>query len=296
MDVATHATHDVDTFVRQAWREHADATEAVAARLDDGRALITDPAQVAPFASLAVHVLGEHLGRWHDGVAMLDRLAALDDGRSAALLARQRAMLRHMAGDADALAPLDGAERHAALALVASTATGRGALTAAIDALRQSLDGLDDALPDDAPVWRAIAVAGNNLACSLEELPSRSDAQVAAMLMAAEAGLRGWRRAGGWLEEERAQYRLACSRLQAGQAEAARDAARACLRVCQVNDAPAFERFFAQAVLALAERACGDEAACLRAREAAATERERLDDDERRWTDDDWARLANDAA
>ena len=53
--------------------------------------------------------------------------------------------------------------------------------------------------------------------------------------------------------------------------------------------APAFERFFGEAVLALACRAAGDEAGFETAREAARRHRDALPDDERGWCADDWA-------
>ena len=63
--------------------------------------------------------------------------------------------------------------------------------------------------------WSA-AVAGNNLAATLEEKPDRDAFETEGMLTAAQGGLHHWKLAGGWMEEERAEYRLARSLLQAG--------------------------------------------------------------------------------
>ena len=82
-----------------------------------------------------------------------------------------------------------------------------------------------------------------------------------AMVAAAESALAHWKIAGTWLEEERAEYRLARSQLQAGNSAAAVDRAHRCIEICEGNDAPAFERFFAHAVAALAQRAAGAAAA-----------------------------------
>jgi hypothetical protein len=62
---------------------------------------------------------------------------------------------------------------------------------------------------------------GNNLAVSLEGRSPRSAYETQGMLMAAEGALQYWKQAGTWLEEERAEYRLARSRLQAGETAAA---------------------------------------------------------------------------
>jgi hypothetical protein len=65
------------------------------------------------------------------------------------------------------------------------------------------------------------ATGGNNLAVSLEGRSPRSAYETQGMLMAAEGALQYWKQAGTWLEEERAEYRLARSRLQAGETAAA---------------------------------------------------------------------------
>jgi hypothetical protein len=78
------------------------------------------------------------------------------------------------------------------------------------------------------------------------------------MIAAAEGGLRYWKQAGTWLEEERAEYRLTRSLLQTGEPKAAIQSAERCIEVCELNNAPAFEQFFGYAVRALAQRAAGD--------------------------------------
>ena len=66
-------------------------------------------------------------------------------------------------------------------------------------------------LPAKAPAIRALAVGGNNLAAALEEKADRDAAETEAMVAAANGALRYWKEAGTWLEEERAEYRLARS-------------------------------------------------------------------------------------
>ena len=103
------------------------------------------------------------------------------------------------------------------------------------------------------------------------------------MVAAAEGGLRYWRLAGTWLEEERAQYRLARSLLQAGNPADAVLHARQCVDVCTANDAPPFERFFAYAVLAIAQARCGDGPAHAVARQLALDQYAKVAPDERQW-------------
>jgi hypothetical protein len=127
-------------------------------------------------------------------------------------------------------------------------------------------------------------VAGNNLAAALEELPARSEPLTLGMLRAAEVGLRYWQRAGTWLETERAEYRLARSRLAAGDATGALAAAERCAALCVAAQAPDFERVFAQAVLAQSRRAVGDRAGFEAARDEALRLDAGLAEDDRRWT------------
>lgn len=254
-----------DAFIETAWTEHADEPQRVADRLAASLAVVQAPEQAAPFASLLTHVYGEHLGEWARGAALLDTLAALPllSGHADAtgVLARHRATLCYAGGDSEALAALSNDNRIAALATVASAFAARNEFQRALAAYDDALQAAAAGLADDSPAIKALAVGGNNLAAALEEKPERQAAETLGMVRAAQAGLAYWKRAGTWLEEERAEYRLARSLLQAGDAEAARMHAERCVQVCTDNDAPALERFFGHAVLAIAQRARGDGAA-----------------------------------
>jgi hypothetical protein len=126
-------------------------------------------------------------------------------------------------------------------------------------------------------------VAGNNIADALEKRASLDAVHAAAMLRAADAGLRYWRIAGTWLEEERAWYELARCQLRAGRHADAAASAQHCIEVCAANDAPAFERFFGAAVHALACRAGGDAAGFEASRDAALREYAQVPESERGW-------------
>jgi hypothetical protein len=296
--VATAET-DFDAFLTRAWDEHGDHAAGVAARLSQGVAAVTNAAQVARLAALIVHVHGEHLGQWHDGLAALDALThrlrelPADAARPAAetALQRQGAALRLAAGDADALQGLAPDAAIAARAVAAGIAAGRDDWPTAIQRLRQALADATPGVPDGSPALRVLAVTGNNVAAALEARAPRSADETAAMLEAATAALQYWSRAGGWTEVERAHHRLGSCRLAAGDAAGGAASARACLAVCAEHDAPAFERFFGEALLARASHAAGtaDEAAAAaaRARALAAT----LGADEHGWCDDELARL-----
>ena len=153
-----------------------------------------------------------------------------------------------------------------------------------VDGLGEKLSGSQadpTPLAEADPAHRALAVAGNNIACALEEKPGRSAAERELMILAATTGRIYWQRAGTWLETERAEYRLAMSWLQAGDAAQARKHALACRSLVQANAGPALESFFASEALARAEHATGNSAALAAAVQEAGISFATLDENDR---------------
>jgi hypothetical protein len=282
---------NIESFIEEAWKDHADRTEEVAARLAGAVPMVQSPVHVARFAAIVTHVYGEHLARWEAGVDLLQSLrpVALTGAESAASRAVDRsiATLRYSANAKPALANLSIEDQAAVLATSASTLAARREHGRAIDAYAAALQLAAPGLPTASPAIRALAVAGNNLAASLEEKTDRDPQETRGMVAAAEGGLKYWQAAGTWLEHERAEYRLAKSLLQAGASAQAVMAARRCVDICEANDAPAFERFFGCAVLALAERRDGNHSAFEAARLRALEQYAMIVPDEAPWCESD---------
>lgn len=276
-----------DDFMKAAWNDHADQPEEVAARLAASLHVVESPSHIPRYVGLVTHVYGEHLGQWARGVAVQEALRgsrAFDDSpETRGAIDRGIAALSYCGGDASSLQPLAADDRVAVLAVVSSAMLGQHKHAAALAAYDEALQGARDGLPAGSPALRSLAIGGNNLAAALEEKPDRNDAETAGMLRAAEAGVKYWMLAGTWLEHERAEYRLTRSLLQAGQSAAAAASARRCLAVCAANDAPAFERFFGHAVLALALRAAGDTGGYAAARQEALACYAVVAPDEQQW-------------
>jgi tetratricopeptide (TPR) repeat protein len=251
-----------DEFIEAAWNEHADRPQEVADRLAASLQIVQTTEQIPPFARLATHVFGEHLGQWSRGISVLESLRGVPafDGTPGVTgaIVRSVAVLRYARGEQDALGPLAVEDRVSVLATASSTFAGRNEFKRAISAYSEALRLALPGLPSGSPAIRALAVGGNNLAAALEAKKDRDSFETKGMIAAAEGGLKYWKQAGTWLEEERAEYRLARSLLQAGQYEAAVHSARRCIAVCSANRAPEVEQFFGYAVLALALRAAGD--------------------------------------
>jgi hypothetical protein len=279
---------DFDPFIAQGWDDHVADSPGVAARLQStGMALVSQTAQIAPLAHLAHHVFGEHLGRWQDGIDLIQRLAALPlsqtDATVASALRRFTASLMLAAGDADPRAGLNPSDRIRVAALAAASLAERDTARA-IALFQQALAEAEAAgLPDTDPCTRALAATGNNLASTLEQKAGRTAAERDLMILAAQTARHYWALAGTWLETERAEYRLAMSWLQAGDAVQARRHAQLCLEIVQANGGLALERFFAWESLGLAERAAGNAAGHQQALAQASQAFAALEEADRSW-------------
>jgi hypothetical protein len=276
-----------DAFLQSAWNDHADRPQEVAERLAVSFEIIETAEQIPPFARLATHVFGEHLGQWSRGAAVLESLRtipAFDTGPLVSgAVTRGVAVLRYASGDHGVLAPLTLDDRVSVLATAASAFAGLGQFKPAISTYDEAVQLAQIGLPPGSPAIRALAAGGNNLASALEAKRDRDAVETRGMIAAAEGGLAFWKLAGTWLEEERAEYRLARSLLEAGESGAAIDSARRCIAVCVGNNAPAFERFFGYAALGLAQRVSGDAAGFEASREQARRQFEAVTPDEAPW-------------
>lgn len=294
---------DFDTFIGQGWDQHVEDAPGVAARLQaDGIALLTESRQVVPLAHLAHHVMGEHLGRWQDGLQFQQQLAALPlcppGSVEAMALQRFMASLRLASGSADAA---DRADAHAALSpsdRIRITAMAAASLaehnsTRALqlfnDALAQDQSA---ALPDTDPCKRALAIGGNGLAGTLEEKADRSAEERSLMILAAQTARHYWAIAGGWLETERAEYRLAMTWLQAGDLAQARLHAQRCLDIVEAHGSVALEVFFGCEALGRVERAAGNSGAHLQALARAEAAFGGLEESDRGWCQASLKKLA----
>jgi hypothetical protein len=272
-----------DDFLETAWNDHGDHPQEVADRLASSLHVVETAAHIPPFVRIVTHVYGEHLGQWDRGVALLEslrRVPAFDGGAAATgALDRNIATLRYAGGDATVLEALSTEDRISVLALAASAFSGQNGMKRAIAAYTEALALAAPGLPPQSPALRALAIGGNNLAAALEEKKDRDAAEAEGMVVAANGGLTYWKLAGTWLEEERAEYRLTRSLLQA----------QRCIDVCMRNNAPAIEIFFGYVVLALAERASGDADAFAASRQRALALYEKVPADEQRWCRSDLA-------
>lgn len=273
-----------DDFIKTAWADHGDQPRIVAERLSQSQHLLEDAQQIPAFVRLITHVYGEHLADWDTGIALLQTLPCFDKEPAAqSAIAVSAATLSYGRGDADALALLPPQEQATALANASSLFAAQQKLSLAIKSYSEALAIYAKLAPqpNQAPIHLALAIAGNHLACVLEEQNHRNSVETDAMLLAAQSALKFWTLAGSWLETERAEYRLCRSALQAGQSVKAIQAAQRCLDGCTQNNAPAFELFFAHAIVAITQK--NQVAIFEKHRRAAIACLEQIPSDEQHW-------------
>lgn len=280
---------DFDSFLDQAWNEHATQPEAVAARLaGPGLALVQDERQLGELAALAQHVHGQHLGRWAEGVGFQQQLAALPllaPGSATAQALQRHTTVLQLAGGSAALNPALPPAEHTRLQALTAAALALHDSPRAGALLQAAVAGAGT-LPDGDPAVRALAAASNNLASALQEEAQLSQAQQRLMVQAAQVARATWERAGTWLEVERADYRLALCLAKAGEPGAARAHAQACLARVQAQPepgAPALEHFFGWECRARVEAAAGDIAAQAQALQQAEAWFARLAEADQAW-------------
>lgn len=285
MSETTTTPSSLQEFVNQGWSDHADDAQGVMDRLPQGAALVQDAKGLPGLAGLIVHVAGEHLGRWQDGLELLARLANLDpfDASSASgqAVLRSQAVLHYCAGDTAAfestcaqghpVGDLPPASTRARVLAVATGAlAGNKRLPEALAAFQETLELVSYGPAKDDPVVRTLAITGNNLACELEEVPNRTPEQDELLELAAQTARTFWEQAGTWSNVQVAEYRLAMTYLALGRPDDALEHANLASALCQENDASPDDWIFVHEAVARVQHAQGDTQAASAARARAA--------------------------
>ena len=275
-----------ETYLNQSWKDHGDQSEKVAAEFAVGAGLAKTEAELVQFVRLVTHVMGEHLARWQDGATFLAGLkshaACAKESAAEKAIKRSIAVLQVAGGQALDLKSFSLSDQVHILGVAASALTERDVVRAE-QFLRQALQLADTGLEKNDPANRALAVTGNNLACTLEEKPSRSPEETALMILAAQTGRKYWERIGDKQDVAQAEYRLAMTFLQAKDLVLAHRHAKICVEMCCENKAGDMDMFYAYEVLALVERAEGNMADFELAVARAKEHFEKLDAEKKTW-------------
>jgi hypothetical protein len=256
------------TWLDQAQAQHADQPAAVADELTARAARLPADAQGAEAIRLAEHVWLAHAADPAGLQAFVDALPAAlcQDASTAPSVQRARLALAWLAGQPTPAH--DDALRWRVMQNVVLAMAWQGRSAEALALLQAEeaaalAQGRSDA-------GKAFAATANNVATHLQDSAHADAARSRLMLQAAALSRRAWASAGGWMQVERADYRLALCHAAVGQGAEAVEHAGRCLAACVAagDEADAMEHFFAHEALVRGHRAAGDAAAA-----AAAVQR-----------------------
>lgn len=238
-------------YLNQAWNTHAQDPKGLASSFKDQFSLISSESDALAMGNLIVHVCGEHLGDWDKGLSLISELKFNTHVKDQSGLNRFNAILELGKNPAHSIVAFPSSDQIRIFSITASALVSLGDLSRASDYLDNAQKLASDGLSKDDPANRSLAITGNNLASALEEKKQRSKEETELMLMAAHMGRKYWEIAGGWMEVERAEYRLASSYLHAGNPEIALTHINKCLEIIEANGNDPIEVLFGNEMLAM---------------------------------------------
>ncbi len=225
-------TTDFDAFIKQSWQQHEAEPQPTYNQLEQALSEVEDTNHAERILPLMLHT---SIGHLHDPRQFLTSLDKIESGVAAQCLTRQRAkaVAKYFVDqNTDQISELEDVDQRRVFAQIANELSAMNELEQASTWLAKAANGIDSGQATE-PLARSIAITGNNLACQYEGLETRSGAQVEHMLDAATLALEYWKVAGGWIQEERAEYRLAMSLLKADSPQQAKVHAERCEAICR---------------------------------------------------------------
>ncbi|MDF5617611.1 hypothetical protein P3731_25015, partial [Vibrio parahaemolyticus] len=192
---------------------------------------VEDVTQIERIFALMLHTAIGHLQCPEQFLTCLDHF---NERKVAESLAFQRsiAVARYFVDGTDNMELLEEQEQRRVYALISNELSALVQLELASQWLVKAALGMT---PNDAEGPLALA--------------ERTCMEKSKMLEAATLALDYWKVAGGWMQEERAEYRLAMSLLKADKPQEAKVHAERCEAICQQNGSDAFELFHAHDLL-----------------------------------------------
>lgn len=244
----------LSNFINECWNNHAKESETVAENLKGQIDLIKEKNEISSYVAITNHTFGGHLGNFKGAIELLNQLKELPFFEQEQSVYRGLAAMHYCDGNKSEFTKYLNLANEAGskVKIYASAATELVAQKRIKDSTKAFFLAKENVpldLPSQDPIAKSMAIAGNNLACELEELESRTEEENELMLEAAKTARIYWEIGGNWINIERAEYRLAISHLKAGHFEDALRHANHCLNICIENNSDATELFFAHEAL-----------------------------------------------
>lgn len=259
-----------EEYLNDAWAAHPEQPAELLKNFKSHFSLISSGDEITSMGHLIAHVSGEHLGEWGKGIQLLQELRNHPQVKDEAALNRFIASLSLGDDRSFSLANFSDSDKVRILAMTASALAAQNDLERSAQYLAEAEEICNAKLDRKDPANRNLAVASNNLACSLEEKKSLTHDETYLMIHAAFTARKFWEIAGTWLEVERAEYRLAKTFLKADILDKAFSHAEKCLEIISANGNDPLEVFFGMEVLAEVEKArnnglgCDEAVKCMR--------------------------------
>jgi hypothetical protein len=248
-----------EEYLNDAWASHQGQPAELLKNFRSHFSLINSSDEVTSMGHLIAHVSGEHLGEWGKGVQLLEELRENPHVKDKEGLNRFIAALSLGEDEKFSLNSFSDSDKVRILAMTASALATQNNLARAAKYFTEAEEICKQKLDKKDPANKNLAIAGNNLACALEEKETLSQEETNLMIHAAFTARKFWEIAGTWLEIERAEYRLAKIFLKADILDKAYAHAEKCLEIISDNGSEPLEEFFGLEVIALIEKAKGNE-------------------------------------
>jgi tetratricopeptide (TPR) repeat protein len=246
---------DIKELVNNGWARHADQTEDVARDLEAHHAMATQVLDANALIQLANHAIGEHLGDWARACRLAEKVAAgREDAPEMSGMYSMLATAQYLSGKVpEALISEAHAVRLTKMEQVSVVIAIRARVGSAL-VFNHRVD--EGALVFDAALKLArahdgklgcdmvLAAASHNLANELMYRKTRTHAEDALMVKAAEASKEFWLKCGTWENEERGDYMLALVHNKLGDPDTALEhAARGLDVIARNGEEPVDEAF-----------------------------------------------------
>lgn len=241
-------------YLSNAWALHSINPKKVADEFKANFSLMNTDDDVMAISRLIVHVCGEHLGNWQQGIELLRKLknnATIKDKNEMNRLVAILDLGNNPNISIDKYSLSDRVIIYSTTA-VALTSLG-GTKNAAVLFSKACEIAQSDISAEDL-ANRSLAIASNSMACTLENKKERSQKETELMITAATMARKHWEMAGSWKEIERAEYRLSKTFIEAGDLELAQTHAEKCLEIILQNQSEPLEIFFVYEALAIIEQ------------------------------------------
>jgi hypothetical protein len=245
-----------EEYLSNAWSIHAENPKKVAEEFKANFSLMQTEDDVMSMARLIVHVCGGHLGEWQKGSDLLLKLKNNATIKDRSLMNRYVAILNLGNNPNISIDNFSISDQVQIYSSTASALISLGGMKNGAKFLDKAASLVIELTKEDA-AYKAVAIAGNSIACDLEDKTNRTQSDIDLMIAASKIGRKFWEIAGTWIEIERAEYRLSQTYFQANEFENSLLHAMKCVEIVTNNGALPLEKVFAYEAVMMANKALG---------------------------------------